>query len=99
MATDIYSIHGDVYQDKYLKKSAYGGLVTPTVSLEGAEVYYIQPEYEYRSDLISYYKYGTVEFEDAIVLANNFTDPLKEFAAGTKLYLPSLEEILKVYEL
>jgi len=99
MAVDLYSLHADLYQDKYLKKKAYGIIVVPEISLANAEVYYIQPEYEYRSDLISYYKYGTVAFEDALVIANGFTDPLKDFLAGTKIYLPTLAEILKVYEL
>ena len=98
MAVDIYSLHANLYTDKYLQKNAYGGLVVPVISLEGAEIYYIQPEYEYRSDLISFYKYGTVDFEDAIVIVNQFTDPLKDFVTGTKLFLPALSEILKVYE-
>ena len=98
MARDVYSIYADLYEDKYLKKKAYSNFIVPEISLAGATIYYIPPEYQYRPDLISYNAYGTIDFEDFVVFANKFGDPIKDFYSGRKIYLPNIEVLIDVIQ-
>ena len=52
------------------------------------QFYVIEKGYEYRPDLISNRKYGTVDFWWKIMEANGMSDIL-EFKAGTNIVLPN----------
>jgi hypothetical protein len=57
--------------------------------------YVVPPKHETRLDLVSYYLYGTVQFQDVLLVVNDITD-LEQVQMGLKLYYPSLEGIVAV---
>ena len=90
---DIYEELSNTYEEKVTKKTHYTTLTLPEISLEGAVEFTIGTEYEYRPDLISLASYGSSELDDFITVANQMTDPIKDYAAGTKIYIPSPDAI------
>ena len=55
----------------------------------------IGPTYQYRPDLMSFDLYGTVDFWWVFIIRNRDTiiDPIWDFKADTKIYIPKLETI------
>ena len=93
MATDIYSLYADIFAEKYTKRDHYTTLELPIVDMTGATKFIITPKYEYRPDLVSYDAYGSIAFEEVIMVANKFTDPIKDFYAGRTIYLPTFSVV------
>jgi len=96
MAKDIYSLYSDIFLEKYTNYDHYEILVIPEIDMSSATKFIITPKYEYRPDLISYDKYGTLSFEELIGIANKFTDPIKDYYAGRTIKIPSFDVMAKL---
>lgn len=60
-------------------------------------LYEIQPQYTYRPDLLSFDVYGTPKLWWVFMQRNMDTvkDPIWDFVAGTKIYLPKKTSLFK----
>ena len=90
---DIYEEFSNIYFDKITKKNHYQILTRRIISLAGATEYIIPSEMEYRPDLISLAFYGTDSIDDLLTMANGFTDPIKDYYVGRKMFIPTIGAI------
>lgn len=61
-------------------------------------VYTIEPQYNYRPDLLSYDLYGTSKLWWVFVQRNMdiISDPIFDFKTGTKIYIPKKSSLFTV---
>jgi len=93
MGNDIYHKLSNTYYEEVTKRVHFTTIDPPNISLAGAVSFIIRSEFQYRPDLISLEFYGTIEYDDYITFANKLGDPIKDYAAGRAIYIPTLEAI------
>jgi len=96
MSADIYETYSKLYREKYTDLDHRETLNLPIVSTSGGSNFIITPQFEYAPDLISYKHYGTEIFDDLLVVANGFTDTIKDFYAGRTIFLPSYDVMVEL---
>lgn len=70
-----------------------------TVASESDDfLYTIQPQYQYRPDLLAYDLYGEPSLWWVFVQRNMDTlqDPVLDFVAGTKIYIPKNSSLIEI---
>lgn len=61
-------------------------------------LYVIEPQYNYRPDLLAYHLYGSDRLWWVFIRRNmnTLSDPVFDFVAGTAIYLPKKSKLLAV---
>lgn len=82
-----------------IKQNYLGILIIRPVAAEADDfLYTIEPQYTYRPDLLSFDLYGTAKLWWVFTQRNLdvIQDPMYDFIAGTKIYIPKRSGLFKV---
>ena len=95
----MYSEKSHLYKTRIVKGTFLDILNKRTIIKDPFDEYYtIEQKFERRPDLFSYERYGSTKwwwvFADRN--PNTIIDPINDFKAGTKIYVPKAENIKKI---
>jgi len=86
-----YTKTSPYYKTKYLADGSLGYFKIRSVPAEDTDIVYtIEPQYENRPDLLAFDLYGTAKLWWVFAQRNMdiIKDPIFDFTAGTKIFLP-----------